>query len=582
MSDKVRRRFPVGDPRTSAEQYHQDMFQRRQTHTVSLRKERKEERLWRRRRQPPQSTSDRAVTVDKLMQQYNLFLDNPHEVDELKVLQTSMAIDSASTNHFLQHLIDDPDLEARNRVLIASLRKVLEAKFGTMDEISKDSFNVLMDVTFSSLNAPKPSADDYYGMPALRWSDIVQEDERLMNLLVDWLRIPSANEESVGYVCIILGNLLHDSVKLIPLLMSAWGDIVKKLPFSSYLCATLIREDSTHLGASFLNDLTPGKIAILLRESSTAEDASFILEGLSRREEGAVQILCSSMKLIYAIVAVLEENMTSSNTQVLVPLLRAIRNMFRRSPHAKDLLAHPSFLPTVCRIMEQGTELVSLSLEVASALFSWNGTHGNDEFGTVLVETLMPVLVRIITSSSASFPWKRDAAWAVCYSLHHEWSVEHHAVSPQAKSISVAWLSTQWTVPQSDFVRSLTDLLSSPDMEAVVSALQILDVLLRMVQTTQQIFESAGGVERLDMICERGGEGSFSDFASVLAADLLDDLFEKDIEEDSIVAPSRGDNEFVFGVVEPQKAFDFSAGNQPGPGRGRGLTIPAWMQQSKR
>ncbi|GAX13331.1 hypothetical protein FisN_17Hh273 [Fistulifera solaris] len=580
MSDKIRRRFPVGDPRTSAEQYHQDMFQRRQTHTVSLRKERKEERLWRRRRQPPQSTSDRAVTVGELMQQYNLFLDNPHEVDKLKVLQTSMAVDSSSTHHFLQQLIDNPDLEARNRLLIASLQKVLEAKFGTMDAIGKASFNVLMDVTFSSLNAPKPSADDYYGMPALRWSDIVQEDELLMNLLVDWLQIPSANEESVGYVCIILGNLLHDSVKAIPFLMSAWGAIVKQLPFSSYLCATLIREDSTHLGASFLYDLTPGKLAILLRESSTAEDASFILEGLCRREEGAVQILCGSLKLIYTIVAALEESMNSSNTPVLVPLLRATRNMFRRSPHAKDLLSHPSFLPTVSRIMEQETELVSL--EVASALFSWNGTHGNDEFGTVLVETLMPVLVRIITSSSASFPWKRDAAWAVCDSLHHEWSVEHHAVSPQAKGISVAWLSTQWTVPQSDFVRSLTDLLSSPDMEAVVSALQILDVLLRMVQTTQQIFESAGGVDRLDMICERGGEGSFSDFASVLAADLLDDLFEKDIEEDSIIAPSRGDNEFVFGVVEPQNAFDFGVGSQPGPGRGRGLTIPAWMQQSKR
>ncbi|GAX09257.1 hypothetical protein FisN_17Lh273 [Fistulifera solaris] len=580
MSDQSRRRFPVGDPRKSAEQYHQDMFQRRQTHTVSLRKERKEERLWRRRRQPPHSTSDRVVTVDELLQQYNLFLDNPHEIEKLKELQTSMAIDSASTHQFLQQLIDNPDLETRNRLLIASLRKILEENSGTMDDKGKASFKVLMEVTFFSLNVPKPSADDYYGMPALRWSDIVQEDELLINLLVDWLRVPSANEESVGYVCIIVGNLLHDSARLIPFLTSAWGAIVKQLPFSSYLCATLIREDSTHLGASFLYDLTPEKIATLLRESSTAEEASFILEGLSRREEEAVQILCGSLELMYAIVAVLEESMTSSNTQVLGPLLRATRNIFKQSQHAKGLLLHPSFLPIISSIMEQGTELDSL--EVATALLTWNGTLGNDEIGTLLVQTLLPVLVRIITSSSASFPWKRDAAWAVCCSLHHDWSIEHHAVSPQAKGISVTWLSNQLSVPQSDFVRSLTDLLTSPDMEAVIPALQILDVLLRTIQATQQIFESAGGVDRLDMICERGGEGSLSDFASLLAADLLDDLFEADIEEDSIILPCRGENEFAFGVMEPQKAFDFGVGNQPGPGRGRGLTIPAWMQQSKR
>jgi hypothetical protein len=501
-------------------------------------------------------------------------------VEKLKELRTSIAIDSATTNQFLQQLIDNPGLEKRNRFLIASVRKILQKNIGTMDDIGKASFAVLMDVTFFSLNAPKPSADDYYGMTALRWSDIVQEDVLLMNLLLDWLREPSANEESVGYVCVILGNLLLDSARPIPFLMPAWGAIVKRLPFSSYLCAILIREDSTHLGTSFLYDLTPGKIAILLRESSTAEEASFILEGLSRREEEAVQILCGSLKLICAIVAVLEESMTSSNTPVLVPLLRATRNMFKRSPHAKDLLSHPSFLPTVSRIMEQGAELVSL--EVASAIFAWNCTHGDDEFITLLVQTLLPELVRIITSSSASFPWKRDAAWALCCSLRHDWSVEHHAVSAQAKGVSVTWLSTHLTVPQSDFVRSLTDLLSSPDMEAVVSALQILDVLLRTVQATQQIFESAGGVERLDTICERGGEGSLSDFASILAADLLDDLFEAEFEEVSIIAPSRGENEFVFGVVEPRKAFDFGAGNQPGPGRGRGLTIPAWMEQSKR
>ena len=580
MSDKKLRRFPVGDPRASAEQYHQDMFQRRQIQTVSIRKERKGERLWRRRQQS-QSNSDRAVTVEELLHKLDSFLASPNESANLIDLQSSMAADFASTNQFVNDLIGNPDLEAKNRLLIANLTKLLQENAGTngTNDVCKALLALLVELTAFSSYAPKPSADDYYGITPLRWSDLILDNVQLMDLFLEWIREPSVSEQVIECVCIILGNLLQDSAKPIPSIMPAWAYIVQRLPSSTFLCATLISRDLIHFGTTLLRDLTPAIIANLLRESSTAMDASFIVEGLSHREEAAIQILCESLTLVSSIVTAMEDSMASSNSSVLVPLLRALRIIFKCGPHAKTLLSHASFLPTLVKILEQGVEMDSL--EVASAVLSWNGTHGNDEIAITLVPALLPVLVRIITSPTASFPWKRDAAWAVCSSLHHEWSVGSHAVSRHLKGVAVTWLTTHLTVPPSDLIRSLTELLSHPDMGAVVSAIIILDVLLRTVQPMRQLFENVGGVDRLDVICERGGEGTLTELASNLAAELLDDLFETDDEEeDPSIAPSRGENEFVFGIAEPTKAFDFGESKTPGRGRGRDFTTPAWMHQS--
>lgn len=582
MPGKKPHRFPEGDPRASAEQYHQDMFQRRQIHTVSIRKERKEEKLWRRRQ--PQSTSNRYVTGDELLYKLDSFLESPHEPEKLIDLQTSMAADSASTNQFLKDLIDNPDLEAKNRLLVANLTKILQQNAGAsgMKDACTVPFAVLMELTAFSSFAPKPSADDYYCRTPLRWSDLIQADAQLIDLLLEWIREPFASEQAIESVCIILGNLLQDSAKLIPSLMPAWATIVQRLPISSYLCATLIRNDSANLGTSFLHDLSPNVLAHLLQESSIAMEASFILEGLSRREEEALKMMCESLMLVCSIVNALNESMASSNSLVLVPLLRATRNFFKGGPHAHHLLSHSSFIPTLLKLIEQGVEIYSL--EVANAILSWNGIHGNDALAIELIPALLPVLVRIITSPDASFPWKRDAAWAVSCSLEHEWSLDRHAVSPHAKGVVVTWLSTNLTVPQADFVRSLTELLSHPDMGTVTSAAIILDVLLRTIQPIRHLFENFGGVERLEMICERNGEGTLSELASNLAAELLDDFFEADDGEDPSIAPSRGENEFVFGMIEPAKPFTFgkSTSNTPGPGRGRGrgFTTPAWMHQS--
>lgn len=573
MSDKRRRHFPVGDPRASAEQYHQDMFQRRQTHTISIRKQRKEDRLWRRRQ--PQTTSDRAVTVDELVNKLDSFLNSPHESAKLKDLQTTMSMNSTSTNQFLKYLIDNPELESKNRFLVNALSNLLQENTGTngVDNVSVPSFAILMDLSSFSSIAPKPSADDYYGRAPLRWSDLIQENALLMDLFLARIRDPSSDGQILESVCIILGNLLQVSARPVPLILPAWSEIVQRLPVSTYLCATLVRQDSTHYGISFLHDLTPERLAKLLRESFTAVEASWILEALSRREKESIQTLCESLMLVSCIITIVEESMASSNASVLVPLLRAISNLVIGGRYAHTLVSQSSFLPAVSKLLDQG--VVMESLEVAGALLTWNRCHNHTKIG--IIPVLFPILVRIITSADTSFLWKRDAAWALCCSFYDEWSDD--VVSPQVKEDVSTWLWGKLPVPPSDFVFAMTELLANPDAEAVLSAMRICDFLLRTVQPTLQLFENAGGVERLEIICEKGGEGALWDSAANLAAELLDDFFEGKDEEDWNIAPQRGENEFVFGISEPPKTSNFDARNAPGPGRGRGLTTPAWMQQ---
>lgn len=149
---------------------------------------------------------------------------------------------------------------------------------------------------------------------------------------------------------------------------------------------------------------------------------------------------------------------------------------------------------------------------------------------------------------------------------------------------------------------SLVDLLKSPDVVAVRAALDILDEMLRNIPASRMLFESCSGVDRLeDLVCGDGAlnpnadwaageEDSFgvaADGLSDTAARLLDDLFDNndtgdDDSNDCInnLAPSQQNNQFVFGhTTTAPDAFAFDNGGVPRAGRGRGRTLPAWMQQ---
>ena len=115
-----RRRFPPGDPRSS--EYQQEMTKRRQADSVAIRKQRKEERLWR-RRQREDSSGTTVARPEELLGYLNEFLKKPNGAN-LSLLQTHMAASPLATNTFLQRLLEGE--EEKCRVLVSVLTKLLQ------------------------------------------------------------------------------------------------------------------------------------------------------------------------------------------------------------------------------------------------------------------------------------------------------------------------------------------------------------------------------------------------------------------------------------------------------------------------
>lgn len=208
----------------------------------------------------------------------------------------------------------------------------------------------------------------------------------------------------------------------------------------------------------------------------------------------------------------------------------------------------------------------------------------------------LPRLVAIVTSDHARLEWKREAAGAIANTLFGN----HDTASAAAVVQGMALHDLVWTNDEQHrdkLMQSLIELTVVQDKDAVVPALQILDRLLRCIESSRVVFESCRGVDALEQVCANTDE---LEVASQLAAKLIDDLFDNDDDDAEEVAavtefyaapPSIANNQFVFGVPQSQQqSFNFAAmapppeplePAAPPAGRGRGRTMPAWMQQQQ-
>ena len=675
--------FPARDPRSAG--YAKEMNRRRQANTVAIRKQRKEERLWKRRQGETTSatttttaTAEKAtlttatnkpvepLSADLLYQLAQQYCQEPHP-EKLVALQKHMAHKQSETHTFLDQLLHNRISKCRLLVqLIAQQIHTLvtapqhdnynTATLGTdpQNQLGAAPFLILLDISShdrssdknynNNNNNNKDQEESYYGRPPPRWCDILLETTNLVPQLIHYLiAIPSPstsstkNEDDSTNINIvitetianIIGNLLQDAPsQTLPQVLPVWDPLVQKLPSTAYLCAAAVRQDGHHYGTDFLQALTPHVVAKLLH--TNPYDAVWILEGLSKREEAAIDILCSSTDLLAAFAQSLEKHIYTNDKQFLVPALKAMANFCGSARHVISFLslqlpptADPNntmdtessqsvssvngFIPLVAAILDNG-QIVDV-LPVVSALVSESGIP-NHPATMIAFPVLVPRLIQLVCSDQAVFYWKREAVWAMnealCdYSTNDDNASNSNSGNSNTRNNVKSTLETLaltffWNehlpVPRDRFLEALADLLMGPDLDATTAVMHLLDKLLRMVPASRSEFETAAaGVHCLEQICVRGSSSGDWEVAANLAANLLDDFFDTEEDDDIAMqgfyfgANEAGQNQVSFGMQQQHQRgdFDFSQSgfSTPAPtgtsrGRGRGMTLPAWMQKS--
>lgn len=586
MSDELpitrnRGSFPAEDPRSA--DYGKHMSRRRQAQNVAIRKQRREERLWKRRQAEvaPSAVTVKEVTPDVLLQYAQSYLQQPNPTN-LWNLQRHMAVRSSATTTFLERLLEEQ--VSKCQFMLSLLTKHIQEQPRDNKQIYEAAFKILLDMSSLSRTQKTGDEDNYYGRPPPRWCDLIIDTENLVPKLLE--HVVQDQSEISETISNIVGNLLQDAPsRTLALVLPIWAPLVHRLPTTAYLCAAAVRQDGHHYGADFLKDLTPDRIALLLPLKPM--EAAWVLEGLSRREQAAIDAMCLNVNLLSTLVQSLEQRMDDKS--FLVPALKAVYNFTCQERNVPAFLTLPDrphgIIPFITQLLQQGQ--VMNVLPVAANLLVPAGLQSHPST-TIAFPALVPHLIQLVASNHTVFHWKREATWALVEALQNPTAGK---ADSRLEVLAQRYLwNEQLSVSREAFLQAITDLLMGPDLEATTAVMHLLDKLLRMVPASRPEFEVAAGVHCLEQICVRGSNSGDWEEAANLASELLDDFFDEALDEDFDFGTAMGQDHFSFGLQPSSEAhrFDFSAtaftapppaNNGAGRGRGRGMTLPSWMSK---
>jgi hypothetical protein len=477
--------------------------------------------------------------------------------------------------------------------------------------------------------------DNYYGARPLNWSDLVVDAEQgvLLSRVVACVPHPTAG--------LLLTHLLQDcpsrQQELIAAVRPYWSHwtVAMAAPHNQEtnpsvvvtLCATVIRQDITAYASDYLTALTLPRLAQLLQsgDNDVLLAAVSILESLTSREDAAVAMIFSDqvsaatllsllVQRIHTIVAMVTTSVPSipNNAHtILTVALQVLANMAVacQGQYVATILEHSLLLHSLTCIIDGRITVEVLSLVGCLLCDAGIPNHASTTIGVpALMGSVVDVLVSINT---AVFAWQRDAACAIQVALVQPPPTATYSNGSGDDSFVLATtlgnLLEQylWRVPERRqvLIRSLLDLSRRRDAEAELAAWQILDRLLRTIPGSRRVFEELGGVDQLEaMTLKQHSHIAAVATISTLATNLMDDLFDDTddndddddneymtehhedgtIEDDSFCLANKATATDSFGESHPvMRPFGTTAGNPPPAGRGRGRTMPAWMQSSQ-
>ena len=494
-----------------------EWLESRKRTSVQIRKQRKESILRQKRHLPSGAIEAQTQDLELGIKQ---FLQDPSLI-HLQRINESLSVSNAQ--EIFESLLDSKHHESDR--FLQSLLQFLPQALQLLLNLS----------TLSS-----KTQESYYGKQKPGWAEKILYTEELLNRLVEM--VPTNDVASH-----ILGNLvleepsLASSVVVIPF----WGRFLSMLPKSSFPVAAIIRVDQTTYGRTLLE----GFPTEVLRGPTV--EVSWILEGLTRREDEVIDILCSDQDLVESMV----QRMASRDLEVLFPLLRAISNILVRCDgrHMSRFLVHQSFVPNIRRIIED-----MVTHEVITVISCCLYDLEIDD--RPVVNDFMLMLVNLLCSDVYNLEWRKEAL---------------HAISIATESIDTTSRAGLGTIEKylvhEQMARLLVDFLSIEDTDLVLDALYVIGALLPKFPSIVRYFEQEGIKEKLDCLCDHQNQEVVE--AAVV---ILDDFFDLDDTADLVVVPNSHENSLQFGM---SPGLDLHV---DGPrGRGRGKTMPAWMLKNE-
>lgn len=596
--------------------------------------------------QTPYSAPARVVGDDQAFQHsLEQFLQNPPSSDWLEalvaqwddraasLLQGWVIVDSGSREQrFLEHLrgmvvtplaSGSEDVE-RGRMLAL---KLVEALVSTASPAPQHADE---DLAYYSGGAATPQR-------SLGWScAIARRGELWFPTLASLLPLyPGAagsilshlyQDSALVLVAVASGEIVTARSLLIP---QFWPNIVAALSLpSSYhgggsgvvhppevarLASVILQNDATTPGMQFLiqgnnntygGGLTSLTMGQLLHEPSTAVSAAWMLEGLTRREDAAVELLCRDATLVRAIVDALQFHANTSSAPmdveretsvlVLLPTLRTIGNIVTACDGRLLVLFEPVFADALSVILANVSKLADEVLWVMGCCLVDSGKPHHVatlKLAPLWVPRIVAVLTEETSTAAVRFEVKRQALASLWIALSMPPDVdtfqERSAIQVNLDAILLQHVWNGRARGATSLLDSLVQMMGVSDVDTVICALRVLQRLEVVVSSERDHLGSRHVLDRLEEVHDLHGASPAGDLASILL-ELLQDDDEDEMEGTtgaSSLSPHITNGSFTFGLpttIAQDRAFPLSSATTNTPttvGRGRGRPVPSWMEQ---
>lgn len=237
--------------------------------------------------------------------------------------------------------------------------------------------------------------------------------------------------------------------------------------------------------------------------------------------------------------------------------------------------------------------------------------RANHASTTIAYPIILPALCEVFLRGSFTLEWKREIVNAI-------WNALAAPPNFDGDTFAIRDELLLQLFQKDGMVRALVGTLICLDVDAIRPALNIIDAMHRRLQrfnidalVTLQSAECEHALEHVcdaasssssygnskswdELECEnRGGIESCADIAANLIDDFYGDDDNYDMSEVGLTCGvSEEGNHFTFGLQDPIPTFNFSNNREEirqvaqdpmslpaGRGRGRGRTVPAWMQK---
>jgi hypothetical protein len=541
------------------------MTQQRRNLSNKIRKQKRSEFLSKKRNL---ATGDSYNSSESMVRDLMLsYVQSPNE-GNLQALEKAlpMKVVNGSEEKPLLYLPPEEESFAIQLLECLNCHAIVERKLFTI------CLQVLVKLTAIS-HHKSVSEESYYGRMPCSWCVIMIQNSTLIETIIKH----SQNYES----CIlILGNLVGDpsSAQVCPALrqsgmVPALITCIQDEQLAAVWALTnAIRNDTATWASEYCSDslLSASMLEEMLKSTSPRirTQAAWMVASLTSREEAVVQYLVSHSTFCSTLLACVERPDVENKERV--PLLQALGSIATYEANV-ILFLHtlPSLIPTLIHLLQAPHTNKDLLIQIVwlvGCLFV--DARIENHPSTVQAPQIIPVLFQLIQKQELSLEERRDIAYALWNAL----------TLPPSCDVNPNLTILPPTLPNKQLVRSslasLAGLLGSPDSDAVMASVNVLNLVLRHDESLQIFMEEENIQSALEDLCE-----STMDDAAEIAADLLDDYFYRndDNDESMVLQSTNANGTFSFGgfpdPVQPSL-------NGLGMGRGRGMPlVPSWVKK---